>query len=129
MKQVKSTTLLLLFTCLFTSSSLFSQIRLPISSGDYKVATDTYYDQVKIEGNKVSTYQQGKLVGTFIVVEERLGQYIMEIVQPGVESVDNNPKRDRKLIIARIDFLTEKECKLSLTQPNGSVERILIQKL
>ncbi|MBC9813463.1 hypothetical protein H9Y05_13375 [Crocinitomicaceae bacterium CZZ-1] len=129
MKQVKSTTLLLLFTCLFTSSSLFSQVRLPISSGDYKVATDTYYDQVKIEGNKVSTYQQGKLVGTFIVVEERLGQYIMEIVQPGVESVDNNPKRDRKLIIARIDFLTEKECKLSLTQPNGSVERILIQKL
>ena len=129
MKQVKSTTLLLLFTCLFTSISLFSQIRLPISSGDYKVATDTYYDQVKIEGNKVSTYQQGKLVGTFIVVEERLGQYIMEIVQPGVESVDNNPKRDRKLIIARIDFLTEKECKLSLTQPNGSVERILIQKL
>src|SRR5690606_20530633 len=120
MKQVKSTTLLLLFTCLFTSSSLFSQVRLPISSGDYKVATDTYYDQVKIEGNKVSTYQQGKLVGTFIVVEERLGQYIMEIVQPGVESVDNNPKRDRKLIIARIDFLTEKECKLSLTQPNGS---------
>lgn len=129
MKQIRSTTALLLFMCLFASSSLFSQVRLPISSGDYKVVTDTYYDQVKVDGQKVSTYQQGKLVGTFIVVEERLGQYIMEIVKPGIESVDTNPKRDRRLIIAKIDYLSEKECKLSLTQPNGSVERILIQKL
>lgn len=129
MKQIRTTTALLLFMCLFASSSLFSQVRLPISSGNYKVVTDTYYDQVTIEGQKVLTYQQGKLVGTFIVVEERLGQYIMEIVKPGVESVDPNPKRDRRLIIAKVDYLSETECKLSLTQPNGTVERILIQKL
>lgn len=114
---------------LFISLGNFSaaQVKLPLS-GNYQVITDTYYDKIEVVGQKITTYKNGSLVGTFIAVEERLGQYILEIVKPGTESVDKNPKRDRKLIVAKVDYLSENECKLTLTQPNGTREKVTIQK-
>lgn len=126
MKHIHSITIILLF---FISLSNFSvaQVKLPIS-GNYKVAVDTYYDRIEVVGSKITTYKNGSLVGTFIAVEERLGQYILEIVTPGTESVDTNPNRDRKLIVAKVDYLSDNECKLTLTQPNGTREKVTIQK-
>lgn len=126
MKRINLITIVFL---LFISLGNFSvaQVRLPIS-GNYQVMTNTYYDQIEVVGQKITTYKNGAIVGTFIAVEERLGQYILEIVKPGTESVDTNTKRDRKLIVAKVDYLSANECKLTLTQPNGTREKVTIQK-
>lgn len=126
MKHINLITIVFL---LFISLGNYSaaQVKLPIS-GNYWVTTDTYYDKVEVVGQKITTYKNGSVVGTFIAVEERLGQYILEIVKPGTESVDTNPKRDRKLIVAKVDYLSDSECRLTLTQPNGTREKVTIQK-
>jgi hypothetical protein len=128
MKHFKLITITLSLIFISLGNFASSQVRLPLSSGSYKVLTDTYYDKVEVVGQKITTYKNGSLVGTFIAVEERLGQYILEIVKPGIESVDTNPKRDRKLIVAKVDYLSENECRLTLTQPNGTREKVTIQK-
>lgn len=128
MKKIKFRSIIslsLLFVVI--SNFSFSQVKLPIS-GDYKVVTETYFDEIKIEGSKIVTFQKGQPLRYFIAVEEKLGQYILEMVKEGVNSVDKNTKRDRKLVVAKIEYLTEKECHLSLVQPNGTIEKVKIQK-
>jgi hypothetical protein len=108
MKHFKLITITLSLIFISLGNFASSQVRLPLSSGSYKVLTDTYYDKVEVVGQKITTYKNGSLVGTFIAVEERLGQYI--------------------LIVAKVDYLSENECRLTLTQPNGTREKVTIQK-
>lgn len=127
MKHVKLITITLSLIFISLGNFASSQVKLPIS-GNYKVVTETYFDEVKIEGVKIVTYSKGQPQRYFIAVEEKLGQYILEMVKEGVDFVDKDPKRDRVLIVAKIDFLNDKECHLSLVQPRGEIEKIKIQK-
>lgn len=111
------------------SSLLFAQIQNPISSGTYKVTQGKNFDKVVVDNQKIVSYNNEKPLYAFFLVEEKLGQYILEITAPNQQSVDANPKRDRRLVVAKIEYKDEKTCKLSLSYSNGAREQITLEKM
>ncbi len=126
-KKLLATTWAIMAIC--ASSVLFAQVQNPISSGTYKVTQGKNFDKVVVEDQKIVSYNQEKPLYAFFIVEEKLGQYILEITAPNQQSVDVNPKRDRRLVVAKIEYKDEKTCQLSLAYPNGAREKITLEKM
>lgn len=111
----------------FLGGVSFSQVKLPIS-GVYKVAAGEDFDRLEVSDSKITAYSGSSVTGTFFAIEKANDLYILEVAKPGTPSFDSDPKRDKKLMKVRINYLTENTCNLSITWPNGTKQELTLNK-
>lgn len=112
--------------CLMYSSS-FGQIQLPIS-GTYKVESPTYFDKVEVKNQFINTYNNGKIVGTFHVLEKANDFYVFEKLKIGSQTINTNPNRDMVLLKIKVVKIDETEYSFIITNPNGTTENVKLIK-
>lgn len=127
MKRFKCTAILLPVFLFFIGTITFSQVKLPIS-GTYNAPAGADFDRLEATDQKITTYKGASIVGTFFAVEKANDTYILEVARPGTQSFDPDPKRDKKLMKVRVGYLDEKECRLSVTWPDGTKQELTLSK-
>ncbi len=127
MKRFKFTTILLPAFIFFIGSITFSQVNLPIS-GIYRAPAGADFDRLEATDQKITTYKGTSIVGTFFAIEKANDIYILEVARPGTPSFDPDPERDKKLMKVRVSYLDEKECRLSVTWPDGTKQELTLSK-
>lgn len=127
MKHFKLTAVVLSLLLFFLGNNAFSQVKLPLS-GTYKAPIGADFEKLEINENRINTFKDGAIVGTFFAVEKVEDSYVLEITKPGTQSVDYNPNRDRKLIKVKINEINEKECHLTITWHTGIIENLTLNK-
>ncbi|MCO5259089.1 MAG: hypothetical protein M9916_03005 [Crocinitomicaceae bacterium] len=128
MKHITIAATILSLFILISSFSFSQTVKNPISSGSYKVLSGNNFDKVVVDDLRIVSYKDNKPLYAFFIVEEKLGQYVLEVTSPEVQSIDKNQKRDRKLATAKIEYQDANVCKLIFAYSNGVREKITLEK-